>query len=117
MPYYCKKCGVYKVNDLKKKKKDYFFYVFRPEEPPLQNDLFSDNGDYLGTRSICCSDKTAKLCACVEKRISLLANMLSELYFEDEDQWALRQHQGNCCNKFTIRFVKFFIFNSSISKI
>lgn len=51
-----------------------------------------------------CSDKTVELCECIEKRILSLANMLSELYSEDEDPWALRQHQGNCCNNFIIRF-------------
>uniref|UniRef100_A0A2S2PYU2 Conserved oligomeric Golgi complex subunit 1 n=1 Tax=Sipha flava TaxID=143950 RepID=A0A2S2PYU2_9HEMI len=80
--------------------------LIHPEEPYLQDSLFSDTDEYLETRSIGCSDKTAKLCECIEKRILSLANMLSELYSEDEDPWALRQHQGNCCNNFIIRLGK-----------
>lgn len=69
----------------------------------MQESLFSDEDEYLETRSIGCSDKTAELCACIEKRISLLANMLNELYSEDEDPWGLRKHQGICCNQLLIR--------------
>lgn len=31
--------------------------------------------------------------------------MLKDLFTEDEDVWDLRQHQGNCCNNFIIRFI------------
>lgn len=55
-----------------------------------------------------CSDAAAELCVCIERRISLLASLLNELYSEDEDPWALRQHQGNCCNNFIIRLIQFF---------
>lgn len=80
----------------------------------MQESLFSDEDKYLETRSIGCSDKTAELCACIEKRISLLVNMLIELYSEDEDPWALRKHQGTCCNLFIIRFTIFIEFKSYI---
>jgi len=45
--------------------------------------------------------------------------MLSELYSEDEDPWALRQHQGSCCNNFIIRLMKFILlrFNSDIAYV
>lgn len=78
----------------------------QPEEPYLQDSLFSDTDECFETRSIGCSDRTAELCACIEKRISLLADMLSELYSKDEDPWSLRQHQGNCCKNFIIRLGK-----------
>lgn len=81
-----------------------FMYFFRPKEPHLQESLFSDTEECLQTRSIGCSDGTAKLCECVENRILLLVKMLSELFSEDEDPWALRQHQGDCCYNFIIRF-------------
>ncbi|XP_022171790.1 conserved oligomeric Golgi complex subunit 1 [Myzus persicae] len=80
--------------------------LLQPEEPHLQDSLFSDTDECFETRSIGCSDRTAALCACVERRISLLVDMLSELYSEDEDPWALRQHQGSCCNNFIIRLGK-----------
>jgi len=89
-------------------------HSFRPEEPYLQDSLFSDTDEFFETRSIGCSDRTAALCACVERRILLLADMLSELYSEDEDPWALRQHQGICCNNFIIRLMKLFKFQSHI---
>lgn len=73
----------------------------------LQDSLFSDTDEYLETRTIGCSDRTAELCICVEKRIALLSTMLSDLYTEDDDPWALKQHQGNCCNDFIIRFIMF----------
>lgn len=79
-------------------------YSFRSKEPHLQESLFSDTDEYLETRSIGCSDGIAELSKCIERRISLLAKMLSELFSDDEDLWALRQHQGNCCNNFIIRF-------------
>lgn len=80
------------------------------EELHLQDSLFSDTDDYLETRTIGCSDRTAELCACIEKRILLMSTMLNNLYTEDEDPWALRQHQGNCCNNFIIRFIMFIEF-------
>lgn len=79
-------------------------YSFRSREPHLQESLFSDTDEFLETRTIGCSNGAAKLCECIERRVSLLAKTLSELFSEDEDPWALRQHQGNCCNNFIIRF-------------
>ncbi|XP_050441293.1 uncharacterized protein LOC126846140 isoform X2 [Adelges cooleyi] len=72
----------------------------QPEESPLRENLFSDTNEFLETRSIGCSDKTAELCTCLEQRISSLAKTLDEYYPEDEDPWALRHHQGHCCNGF-----------------
>jgi len=79
----------------------------RPEESHLQESLFMDTDKSIETRSIGCSDRAAELCVCVEEKISSLSQMLSELYTEDEDPWALKQHQGNCCNNFITKFVKF----------
>ncbi|VVC36063.1 Hypothetical protein CINCED_3A013520 [Cinara cedri] len=80
--------------------------LIQSKEPYLQESLFSDTDECLETRSVGCSDETAKLCECVENRILLLVKMLSELISEDEDPWALRQHQGNCCYNFIMRLGK-----------
>ncbi|XP_050523632.1 conserved oligomeric Golgi complex subunit 1 isoform X2 [Daktulosphaira vitifoliae] len=84
-------------------------YLIKSEETPLRENIFFDTNEYIETRSIGCSDKSADLCKCFENRIFSLTNMLNKYYPEDEDPWEFHNHQGFCCNKLIKNLVDYLL--------